>query len=57
MAVIAGQVRLDSREYKKIGIVTVVNCTPDYMNLNEAISKSRILIKSATGKFVDENLL
>jgi glycerate kinase len=57
MAVIAGMVRLDSSEYKKIGIVTVVNCTPDNMNLDEAISKSRILIKSATGKFVDENLL
>ena len=57
MAVIAGMVRLESSEYKKNGIAAVYSCTPDGMSTEEAIRKSRMLIKSSTERFVDENLI
>jgi glycerate kinase len=57
LAVIAGDVRLSKNEYQKIGIATALTCTPDGMAIDEAIRKSRTLIKSTTERFVDENLI
>ncbi|MBN2589451.1 MAG: glycerate kinase [Sedimentisphaerales bacterium] len=57
ISVIAGQVRLDKSEYKKIGIVSAHSCKPENMNLEEALEKSRELLASAAKKFVNENLL
>lgn len=57
MAVIAGDVRLSKNEYQKIGIVTALSCTPNGMAIDEAIRKSRTLIREAAEKFVQENLV
>jgi glycerate 2-kinase len=57
VAVIAGMVRIDSSEYKKAGIAAVYSCTPDGMSTEEAIRKSKSLIKEASERFVRENLL
>jgi glycerate kinase len=57
VAVIAGMVRIDSNEYKKNGIAAVLSCTPDGMSTEEAIRKSKSLIKEAAARFVDENLI
>ena len=53
MAVIAGMVRIDSSEYKKNGIATVLSCTPDNMDTDEAIRQSKKLIKSSAVRFVE----
>lgn len=57
IAVIAGQVRLQAGEYQKLGIVTAHSCKPDNMNLDEALERSRELLKKAAQNFVDTNLI
>ncbi|MBN1973837.1 MAG: glycerate kinase [Sedimentisphaerales bacterium] len=57
MAVIAGQVRLPKHEYQKIGVATALSCKPDDMDIDEALSKSRMLLQLAAKKFVQENLV
>ena len=57
IAVIAGQVRLDASEYQKIGIVSAHSCKPENMKLDEALSKSKELLRLAAENFVKENLV
>ena len=56
ISVIAGQVRLEASEYQKIGIVSAHSCKPENMNLDEALSKSKELLRLAAENFVKENL-
>jgi glycerate kinase len=57
IAVIAGQVKLSKEEYQKIGVTTALSCKPDAMDIEEALEKSRELLKSAAERFVNENLI
>ena len=57
VAVIAGQVDLPEGEYQKMGIRTAIACKPDNMSLDEALTNGRALLRSATERFVKENLM
>ena len=57
VAVIAGQVHLPPKEYTKMGISVAIPTKPDHMPLDEALIKSRMLLRSATRCFVEKYLL
>ena len=51
VAVLAGQVKVRPKEYKKLGIVTAVPCKPDDMSLDKALADSRALLSLAAKHF------
>jgi len=57
IAVIAGQVKLPGKEYQKLGIKTAIGCKPDDMDVEQALCKSKKLLKLATERFVKNNLI
>jgi len=56
VAVLAGQVNIPEAEYRKIGITTAIPTKPDDMPLDEALRKSRPLLKSAAKRFARQYL-
>ena len=57
IAVIAGQVNIPPKEYNQMGIDVVIASKPDNMPLDEALNKSRVLLQSATRRFIEKYLL
>ena len=56
VAVIAGQVNIPQDEFKNTGISAAIAAKPDEMPLAKALRESRILLASATKKFVRQYL-
>jgi glycerate kinase len=56
VAVLAGQVNISEAEYRKIGITAAIPTKPDDMPLDEALRKSRPLLKSAAKRFAEQYL-
>ena len=57
VAVIAGQVNLSGQEYQKLRIVTAISCKPKDISVESALKNCRTLLRSATERFVKENLI
>jgi len=57
VAVIAGQVNLPRTQYQKIGIRTAIASKPENMSLDEALKDRRGLLRTASQKFVKQNLI
>jgi glycerate kinase len=55
--VLAGQVKLLPEEYTEIGVEAAIATKPADMPLEEALTNSRTLLRSATRRLADENLL
>ena len=56
VAVIAGQVKIKSRDYQQIGIITAIGCRTESMGLDYALKNCRNLLRSAAQKFTEKNL-
>lgn len=56
VAILAGQVKVQPQEYRKIGITTAIACKPDNMSLNNAISHSSALLRQAARHFAEQYL-
>ena len=56
LAVIAGQVNVPQKQYKKIGIETAISCKKDDVSLDYALKNSRKLLYSAAKHFVKQHL-
>lgn len=57
VAVIAGQVNLPRTEYQKIGIRTAIASKPKNMSLDEVLKDRRGLLRTASQRFVKQNLI
>lgn len=56
VAILAGQVKVQRQEYRKIGITTAISCKPDDMPLNNAISHGSSLLRQAARHFAEQYL-
>ena len=56
VAVLAGQVNVPPKEYRKLGIVTAIGCMTENMPLDYAIANARSLLAQAAQKLVKEHI-
>jgi len=56
LAVIAGQVKVQQKQYQKIAIVTAISCKKDDMSLDYALANCRTLLYSAAKRFARQYL-
>lgn len=56
VAILAGQVKVQPKEYQKFGIVTAISCKPDNMPLDKAFLESRSLLGLAAKHFAGRYL-
>ena len=57
VGVIAGQVKLSSEYYRKLGVTTAISCRKDHMAIDYALKNSRLLLANAAEEFVKSELL
>ena len=57
VAVIAGQVLLSKSQYQKLGIRTAIACKPDEMPMEQALRRSRHLLRLAAQTFAKKHLV
>jgi glycerate kinase len=57
VAVIAGQVLLSKAQYQKLGVRTAIACKPDEMPMEQALRRSRHLLRLASQRFAKEHLV
>lgn len=57
VAVLAGQVNIPSAECEEIGITAAIAAKPDDMPLDDALTNSRTLLRSAAQRFAERHLV
>jgi len=57
VAVIAGDIKLSERDYKRAGIQTAIACRPKNISLDKALKQPAALLRIASQKFAQQRLI